>query len=274
MKRIVPIALLYAFSALAQETVLTRVHSFDKGNGKEPDLLFLESGHVVKLSSQKGYSFTSRADWFKFSIDKDHKLLRAVKSPAPYEARNNSKNVPQNYEPSVVDGGRTAKRYFNESRISRGSTQCYNRAEVWTYELWKKHGVKSQKIFLFFSRKYIREHHFGWWFHVAPLVTTKEWSGKSEKVFDPRFITAPRDIDWWVSKFVVSGTECKEIQSYSEYADYPYSEDCYFLKAPMYIYQPLDLEMQEVWGVQKNDFSKNDLTWAYKEAFQTDYAGE
>jgi hypothetical protein len=259
----------------ASTEVITRIHDIDFGERKNDHvLLFLDSGHVVKPGKSKTLSIeSSREKWWKFRLDDEHRILEMtevnglsdIKSSSAYE---------EGYEPSVIKGGKAGD-YFQESRISRGDTQCYNRAHVWAFELWKKYQVKSQKIFLFFTRKFIREHNFGWWFHVAPMVVVKEWlGGTSEKVMDPRYITAPRGIDWWIGKFISGSPECPVITKYSEYADYPYSKDCYILKAPMYIYQPLDLEMLEVWGVQKNEFMLTDLQWAYKEAFKMDYSGE
>lgn len=265
--------LLFSFSLFANTEVITKIHDIDYGKDGEEKLILLESGHVTKLGDEKFNFDFNRAKTWKFTLSPDHQILDMREIKNTLSDLSDNKSI-ADYEPSVVKGG-TAKSYFNESRISRGETQCYNRAHVWAYELWKKHQTKSQKIFLFFSRKFIREHNFGWWFHVAPLLVVDEWlGGKSEKVVDPRYITAPRGIDWWTGKFVSGNITCPEIKKYSEYADYPYSEDCYVLKAPMYIYQPLDLEMQEVWGIQKNDFSQLDLEWAYKEAFQIEYHGE
>lgn len=265
--------LLFSFTLLANTKVTTRIHDIDYGKNGEETLILLESGHVTRLDSQKTFFDFNRNKTWNFILNQDHHILSMKEVKTSETMRINFQDF-QEYEPSVVKGG-TAKGYFNESRISRGETQCYNRAHVWAFELWKNHQTKSQKIFLFFSRKYIREHHFGWWFHVAPLLIVDSWlGGKSEKVIDPRYITAPREIDWWIGKFVSGNITCPEIKKYSEYADYPYSEDCYYLKAPMYVYQPLDLEMQEVWGVQKNQFVQLDLEWAYKEAFQMEYHGE
>lgn len=265
--------LLFSYSLLANTEVITKIHDVDYGKAGEETLILLESGHVTKLPAKKLLLNLDRHKTWKFSLDSDHRIVEMEEMNTPEHQILSEQSI-QEYVPTVVSGG-TSKNYFNESRISRGETQCYNRAHVWAFELWKKHQTKSQKIFLFFSRKYIREHNFGWWFHVAPMLIVNSWfGGKSEKVVDPRYITAPREIDWWIGKFVSGNVTCPEIKKYSEYADYPYSEDCYILKAPMYIYQPLDLEMQEVWGVQKNDFVQLDLEWAYKEAFHMEYHGE
>lgn len=261
---------LAAFPVFAETTIISRIHDVDYGHSAgDKTLILLESGHVIKPGDLK-ILFDRYKTW-SVTIDNDHNVLsmNEVRMDLPVY----SPDEPVPYEPTKVKSG-TAKSYFNESRISRGDTQCFNRAHVWAFELWKRHQVKSQKVFLFFSRKYIREHDFGWWFHVAPLLYVDGFWGDSERVVDPRYITAPRDIDWWIGKFISGSASCPTITKYSEYADYPYSEDCYILKAPMFIYQPLDLEMQEVWGIQKTEFHHQDLQWAYKEAFHLDYNGE
>lgn len=265
--------LLCSLSVMADIELVTRIHDIDYGKNGEETLILLESGHVTRSRNKSLLKGWNKKTSWKIILDKSHTIINmqmlAEKTDEQYLS------LPETYNPTIVSSGREAKYYFNQSRISRGETQCFNRAHVWAYELWKNHQVKSQKIFLFFSRKYIRDHQFGWWFHVAPLLIVDEWlGGKTEKVVDPRYITAPRSIDWWIGKFVSGDLTCPEIRKYSEYADFPYSEDCYILKAPMYIHQPLDLEMLEVWGIQKNDFIKLDLEIAYKEAFQMDYSGE
>jgi hypothetical protein len=250
-------------------TTTTYVHDVDYG---DENLLLLESGEVLKFPAGNKFNIPSPKSLIKVSWDKTRLIteLSILGKMHPVKPR---ENFEEQYEPTTIKNG-TAKDYFGMSRVSHGETQCYNRAHIWTFELWKKYQVKSQKIFLFFTRKYIREHDFGWWFHVAPLLRTKTWTGNvDDKVMDPRYITAPRDIKWWTDKFITTSEECKEIQLYSEYADYPYVRDCFVLKAPMYIYQPLDLEMQEVWGIQKNSFQALDVKWAYKEAFNMDYEG-
>jgi hypothetical protein len=229
---------------------------------------------VAKLNDRKMLSPLSRGSWVHITLDNKRNIVELILSQTSLPETSSSFRINNEpYQPTVVTGAGLAKKYFNESRISRGDTQCFNRAHVWSFELWKKHQVKSQKVFLFFTLKFIREHNYGWWFHVAPLLIVDEWSGKKEKVIDPRYITAPRSIDWWVDKFVSNGS-CPVVPRYSEYADFPYIGECYIMKAPMFIHQPLDLQMQEVWDVQKNEFTHDDITWSYKEAFQMDYSGE
>jgi hypothetical protein len=265
----------------AETHIISRVQDIDFGKAPDEEVLvFLETGHVAKVKDWKIIAPLSKSnkfeDWWKITLDKKRHIINLEPTVSPQtEGIQTSLIKLQNpYEPTVLQSTNLSKKYFNESRFSRGESQCYNRAHIWSYELWKKHGVKSMKIFLFFSRKYIRAYNFEWWFHVAPMVIAKDWFATTEQVLDPRFIRSPRDVNWWTGKFVHSGTPCKVITKYSEYADFPYSQDCYVLKASMYTYQPLDLERLEVWGTQKNNFTSLDLTWAYRDGFNIEYHGE
>lgn len=66
---------------------------------------------------------------------------------------------------------------------------CFKRANIWSYKLWKDNGVKSKKIFMHYTNKFNREldnqgrtgisnrvsslfsRNIAWDFHVAPAVT-------------------------------------------------------------------------------------------------------
>ncbi len=272
---IFPLWLIFiVFPSIANTTIETKIHDIDWAKTPhERTLLLLETGQVIKVGRDFSISKKFKSFHWKFTIDHKHNLKSMGPLSSPEKLVSHT-FLPEEYRPTVVNSSSRAKKYFRHSRISRGETQCFNRAHVWAYELWKKYGVKSQKIFVFYSRKYIRRHNFGWWFHVAPLLRVDGWDETEDLVIDPRYITAPRSVDWWLGKFMSGSFECKEISKYSDYADYPYSEDCFVYKAPMYIYQPLDLEMLEVWGVTKPEFILQDLQWAYKEAFQIDFQGE
>lgn len=61
--------------------------------------------------------------------------------------------------------------------------------------------------------------------------------------------------------------ECKVITKYSDYADYPYTGQCYLMRTNMYTYQPADLEMNEAWGYKKDAFIMDEVRGAYLEAY-------
>ena len=67
-------------------------------------------------------------------------------------------------------------------RDTLNSSQCYNRAHVWTYEAFKKYNIYMGKMWIFYTDKYIREFNNKWWFHVAPYIHLKGWTYHFQKV--------------------------------------------------------------------------------------------
>jgi hypothetical protein len=88
---------------------------------------------------------------------------------------------------------------------------CFKRANIWSYKLWREDGVKSKKIFMHYTNKFNREldnlgrsglasrigglfsRNIAWDFHVAPAVTIDG----VDYVFDPYLRKEPQlTIDW------------------------------------------------------------------------------
>jgi hypothetical protein len=57
------------------------------------------------------------------------------------------------------------------------------------------------------------------------------------------------------------------ITKYSDYADNPYTGECYLQRTNMYTYQPADLQMNEAWGYEKTNWNMTEVRQAYLEAF-------
>ncbi len=65
-------------------------------------------------------------------------------------------------------------------------------------QLHKDFGVKSEKIFIFYTRKYRSyDRSWKWWFHVAPMVRVKG----QEVVLDTEFAKGPLTEYDWEKKF-------------------------------------------------------------------------
>ena len=73
------------------------------------------------------------------------------------------------------------------NKRSKRNSQCYERAHVWSYELFDSKNIFSYKAFIFFTRKYITNFDKNWWFHVAPSIKLNS----DFYVFDPEFLTKP-----------------------------------------------------------------------------------
>lgn len=73
------------------------------------------------------------------------------------------------------------------------TTQCFNRAHYWSYQMYRDHGVYSQKVFIYFTKKYKREIHGAWWFHVAPGV----YLDNTLYILDPEFLKKAVPFEAW-----------------------------------------------------------------------------
>jgi hypothetical protein len=259
----------------------TQVHDIDYGQKKGDEVLvFLTDGHVAKLREShdllnKNFMQTDlKKNWYKVTLDDDRYIVDMEVAPAPYKVKKSrfpkihfGFNAPMSYVPTVIKDMATAKKYFSEARYNPKESQCFNRALVWTYEWWKKHSLKSNKVLIFFTRNYIRRYNFEWWFHISPLVHVMEDGKVVERTMDRKYTNGPRKLVDWANIFLSGDPACPIIQKFSEYADNPYTGMCYLIRTHMYTYQPADLQMYEAWGYSKETFNLTEVGWAYKEAF-------
>ena len=101
-----------------------------------------------------------------------------------------------NYESSNIENENQLFEMFtklNRNKKRFGLTQCYNRAHYWSYQMKQDYGVNSQKVFIYFTKKYTREINGSWWFHVAPALNFED----ELHVFDPEFLTKPVTFESW-----------------------------------------------------------------------------
>jgi hypothetical protein len=154
----------------------------------------------------------------------------------------NGDDVNQFYTPSFNTNLTALKSIFQELPYGNGGrfrNQCFMRAHVWSYMMWRNHGIKSLKIFLFFTNQSKLVGGPGWWFHVAPMVMDN--SGKAW-VMDRQFTDGPLAISDWLNEFVIKGTKCPIVNHYSAYEDNQKKFDCFVRIVPMYYLPPLDIE--------------------------------
>jgi hypothetical protein len=171
------------------------------------------------------------------------------------------------YSPSVVTATEADSIFRNLNDRSRRRAQCYNRAHVWAYESFKNRGLKSMKVFMFFTLKYIREYRYRWWFHVAPLTEVSDGESIRDTVLDPIFMEGPVGLKEWSDRFIRPKTECPVAAKYSDYEKLQNETYCVFMKVPMFFWQPRDLEALEHGGAPKKGFLQDDVDYAYWQAF-------
>lgn len=273
--------LLSVSHAVAAKEITTQIHDVDYGSKpKDEVLIFLKSGDVLRLESKQKKVIESlqsqKTDdqWLTFTIDKN----RFIKKVSPASSPVSLKEAPfstldfeeANYTPTTVASMKIATNYISESRkVTKELTQCFNRAMVWSYEWWRKHSLRTNKVFIFWPKEYVRKYSFKWWFHVSPYVHVVDSDGSvKERVLDVKWLSRPYSFQDWADYHSSYDVKCRVVEKYSEYADHPFDTDrCYFIRSNMYTWQPADLEMKEAWGYTKEAFNMDEIRAAYLEAF-------
>lgn len=172
------------------------------------------------------------------------------------------------YSPTVLPTFSHAMTIFSRLNSSYGRlSECSNRAHIWAYEESKNHGIKSEKVYVFFTASYINRFRFKWWYHVAPLVSVQIGNSVEKLVLDYMFGHQPLSIKEWTDKFVFTQRTCKATSRFSEYDVNPQTEDCYLMIDTMYTWNPIDLSNQERSHYVKKEFSRSEIWAAYEQAF-------
>lgn len=258
-------------------TDIGQIHAIDyPANPSQDILVFLSSGKVAKIRQAeiKTHNFLNDSmvskDWLKFTLNSQMYVQKVEFYQGPKSSTNKNllETEPDEYIPSVLKNEDWAKKYFAEAKRKDKESQCFNRAHVWSYEWSKKHKFNSSKIFLFFTRKFIRENNFTWWFHVAPYLHVNVQGRVRERVMDMKYTTGPTQINSWIKRFIkLDKPGCLKVNTFSDYANFPENGNCYIMKANMYYYWPLDLENEELHGVSKTSWLDDEIKTAYLEAF-------
>jgi hypothetical protein len=200
--------------------------------GKIVEINYLTTGHNANITKILPLDPSKvRTD----ELDLNHFQYHQLRKFAPTDL--------QNFEQSSI--------LFN-TMINDGDrrrTQCFKRAHIWSYDMWSNLGIYTQKIFIFYTQRYIQLEEFEWWFHVAPLVV----ANGEELVLDGTFMTKPVTLKEWKDYFIKTDKiNCPLISHYSQYKDNQWSKLCYLMKTPMYIFSPLDIENRDYRNEKKN----------------------
>ena len=260
--------------AMEIETQVSQIEVSEHVYG--PSLIFLTSGHVAKVfpGNNEMIQDLSHAkqdqNWLKITLSDEREITHIEFIAAPFKI--NSRNYTSSDKsittelPSVLSSMNLARKIFNYARYKDKESQCFNRAHIWSYEWKADNNVNTAKMFLFFSVKYIRENNFQWWFHVAPYVHVVIGTDIKERIMDKKYTEGPSSVREWVGKFLADGTECRTVNIFSDFVNYPESGDCYLMRSSMYTYWPLDLEMEELNGSMKKNWVPEEIHQAYIDA--------
>jgi hypothetical protein len=176
-----------------------------------------------------------------------------------------------NYTPSNVESVEKANEIFKSlnGKTKRWS-QCFNRAHVWSKQMYDKYGVNSMKILIYYTKKYRKEVSKKWWFHIAPMIDVNG----EYYVMDREFTRAPITAKKWESifnkKMKTTGYRCKQIDNISEYynSNNTNNELCNIQYTSMFYWEPNDMSRLEKTGAQKTAWSNRVLKMAAKEGFK------
>jgi hypothetical protein len=269
---------LFAFVLSASAMAKTyKIENIDRGRRHgEKDLIFLSDGRVGTLQDSKSSEALTASEALrkdlpvKVTLDNNFNVIEIKVSEE--EDKNFSAETsvaPRNdYIPTVLPDLASVNTIFNRmNRRWQRDSQCYNRAHVWNYEEFQRTGLLSKKVFIFYTRRYIRDYRFKWWFHAIPTVLAQHEGTIVERYLDPMFARTPLKQKSWTDIFIRSRRSCPVITKYSQYRDNQESEHCYLHFSSMYYWQPRDLDNYERTGFEKMNFIRSEVNWAYWEAF-------
>lgn len=178
-----------------------------------------------------------------------------------------------NYEPTSVTSYDEATKMFKYlKKRSKWFTQCFNRAHVWSKQMYDRNQVDSMKVFIFYTKKYRREIKGKWWFHVAPMIDING----NYYVMDKEFTRQPTALKDWeyiftkkMNKKGLKGYRCSVIRNIKEYYD-TYNQNneyCNILITSMHYWMPLDMSNLDKKGIHQTEWSNRDLKSAAREVF-------
>ncbi len=275
MVRFIGLLLLLISFQLAAAVHIGKVSQIDLPQKKnELPLILIDSGMVLKIKPEHKndlaafFSAHQKGEKLRIVTNKKRQIIAVENLGIEDNKVSDSEESFANYEPSVLATEDDVTKLFKTLKRGANSwSQCYNRAHIWSYESKVNQSVNTMKVFVFYTRKYIREYNFNWWFHVSPFTYVTGAESPEERVLDYRFTKSPVTMKKWTDIFMRNKVECTSINKYSDYENNQEKAYCYLYRASMYYYQPLDLEALENTGKEKTNWVKWEVKNAYRNGF-------
>lgn len=271
MRACIILLLMIIATAANAKSYQVAIESIERGKKGEPHLILMSDGRVGFLDSTDNKTISdleliqAKREIVEIELDLNHQVLSlrsiAHKKEAQPLTSFHAKNVA--YEPTLVTLAEGKKAFSLMRRDYQYNSQCYNRAHVWAYEEYQRTALKSMKVFMFFTRRYIRNYNYHWWFHVTPAVQT----ANGLRTLDRRYTTVLHSLKSWSDRFVRSKLACPIVNKYNDYRNNQETQDCYHIPVSMYFWQPRDIEYRDNRGYEKTQFITWELNHAYWEAF-------
>lgn len=258
------IALLFSVGAQAEELFTTVFNVLDVNEPEKKVILVLSGadGKVYRANRTEENvkalkAMTGQVVKLTYSVNGTKNYLvdirpvnRGEVDEAVYDINHFQYNELRKFAPTNLKSIEEANQIFQDllNDGDKNRSQCFKRAHMWAFDMWKT-GINSQKIFMFYTKRYQIVDEFDWWFHVAPLVVVNG----VDYVLDGTFMNKPVTVKEWTEYFMrTSKINCPAITKYQQYEDNQWTKLCYTMKAPMYYFRPLDLEMRDKKGELKN----------------------
>lgn len=223
-----------------------------------------ETGATVNLDLEEGFPFASEVVERITAVEVEEQALEQ------FGTAEEGLDPMTGYEPSNVSSLEVANEMFSKLKDrSKSFTQCFNRAHIWARQMHKDFGVKSQKILIYYTKKFRAEVDGKWWFHIAPMISVNE----EKYVMDREFTNAPTtDVAWeaiFTHKMKVKGVgpadyRCAQIKNISEYYADANPAYCNIQHTSMYYWEPNDMENLDSKGIQKTQWINWELRIAAK----------
>lgn len=111
-----------------------------------------------------------------------------------------------NHESTILTSSEGERVWKTMRTDFESGSECFNRAQSWTYDVNKKYGFEAKKILIHYSYKYNKELSAKWGFHIAPMYNIEGQDIVFDKGFQP-WLHAPVTPKMWEQKFLIAGTE-------------------------------------------------------------------
>lgn len=291
------IALALSFSALFSyaETIQTEVVDVEQMGSEH--VLFAGDGQIYRLHSEKDIADAINAKelGLKVTIELDEtynttelleqrnniidirltseatmqSLFNSIATADPFAFQQKDYSAADLFSSYIsdFDSEYEVESLFRTMRTDlRSKSQCYNRAHVWSYELHRRRHngrrIQTGKMWLFFTRRYIRDYDYKWWFHIAPYLNVQG----QPRVIDRTFAYNPQDERTWTNMFMQNNAACRQVTKYTDYRNNQNSAYCYTIKTSVFYWQPWQIEGLEKNGQVRNGWHSYEVRKAYKNA--------
>jgi hypothetical protein len=264
------VAILLSSIAQAEELTSRLVDFVPASENGDMALAYLESGRVLRISATRSSNFQiaslsaliGKTDRLRITFndlgDEDEILDLHRLPPPAFHPENSppSLTTQEGIEPQAPSATKLFS--FLVAKKLRKSSQCFERAYLWSHQMQKSFGLSSGKVFVFFSPDFIKKNRFRWWFHVAPTTSV----GQQGLVLDATYTTGPRTVQGWLDDITPVRVNCQTITTFAGKPSLPRKPDCVLRYTNMYVFGSNHLRQVD----QKGRLPAGWMPWALNQS--------